>query len=67
DIDNDGKLSTKDALLIIRIVLGQPCDEVTVCGDVNGDGKLGIEEFVYILPRASNRCFTNYNYKCSGR
>jgi len=53
DIDNNGKADLRDAVLTMQILSGQPNTKVTVCADVNGDGKIGTEEVIYILKTLS--------------
>jgi len=43
-----------DAILAIQIVCGiTPTQTVYEAADVNGDGKIGIEELIYILQKLS--------------
>ena len=43
-----------DAIIILQILSGQnPEHDQLSCYDVNGDGKIGIEEVLYILQKVS--------------
>ena len=50
DVDNNGAVDLADAILALRIVNRITVD-VAVCtgSDVSGDGKIGIEEAIYVL------------------
>jgi hypothetical protein len=54
DIDGDGIVDLSDALLAFQILVGMtPSQSVNLSADVNGDGKIGIEELIYILQEVS--------------
>ena len=54
DIDDDEAVSLKDAILVLQILSGNaPSHIVYKESDLNGDGKLGIEEVIYILQKVS--------------
>jgi hypothetical protein len=55
DVDGDKYITLADAILALQIVCGVDTgtETVTVAGDVNGDGKIGIEEVIYILQKFS--------------
>jgi len=54
DVDRDGNVNLTDAILAIRICAGIT-PSVSICpeADVNGDGKIGLAEVVYILQKVS--------------
>ena len=57
DIDDDEAVSLKDAILVLQILSGNtPSSIVYKESDLNGDGKLGIEEAIYILQKVSGWC-----------
>ena len=49
DINDDVSVDLTDAILALQIVAGLNPDGAHLNADVNGDGKIGIEEVVYIL------------------
>ncbi len=51
DADGSGGIDLKDALLIFKMIVGADTgsDTLSLTADVNGDGKLGIAELIYIL------------------
>jgi len=54
DIDGDKNVSLGDAIVVLKILSGvDPGVEVSVSGDVNGDGKIGAEELLYISQKLS--------------
>jgi hypothetical protein len=54
DIDGDKYVSLADAVLVLKVLcgMGEPGD-VSLEGDVNGDGKVGTEEALYITQKVS--------------
>lgn len=48
DIDGDGKISSGDSLLALKVVAGT-ADDINPNADVDGDGKIGLSEAVHIL------------------
>ncbi len=46
DIDGDGRVTIKDALDLIRVILN---DKTIENGDVNGDGKVGLADVIRIM------------------
>jgi hypothetical protein len=54
DINDDDRVDLTDAILTLKIIAGMDTDQ-TVCemADVNGDGKIGMEEVIYILQKIS--------------
>ncbi len=52
DIDGNKKIDVKDAVLALMLLSGADIDEeklAVACADVNGNGKTGMEEVIYIL------------------
>ena len=54
DMDSDGKLTSADALMVLKIVEGElePTDEQRLLADVNGDGKIDSNDARIILRRS---------------
>lgn len=54
DINDDGDVNLTDAILALKIIAGMDTGQ-TVCelADVNGDGKIGLEEVIYIFQKVS--------------
>ncbi len=53
DADGSGTVDLADAIMALRIVAGIAVNNVSLCADVNGDGKIGMEEVVYILQKVA--------------
>jgi hypothetical protein len=52
DINGDGIVSLEDAILGLRITMGSGSGQtISKYADVNGDGKLGLPEVLYVLQR----------------
>ncbi len=51
DIDSGGTVDIADAILVIQIMSGTEVYSVNLYADINGDGKIGLEEVVYILQK----------------
>jgi hypothetical protein len=51
DIDNNGTTDLADAINVLRILAGISVSPVNTGADVNGDGKIGMEEEIYILQK----------------
>ncbi|MCP4345483.1 MAG: DUF1416 domain-containing protein [Desulfobacterales bacterium] len=51
DTDGNGKTELADAVLALQIAAGLNSGSVNMAADVNNDGKIGMEEAVYILRR----------------
>lgn len=50
DVNGDGIVDLKDAVLALQIMTGiTPDSDIQLNADVNGDGKIGMAEVVYIL------------------
>ena len=50
DVDGDGILDLEDAVTALKIMSGTgPSDGVNLGADVNGDGRIGMEEILYIM------------------
>ena len=50
DYDADGDTGLPDAIIGLKTVAGIETKDVDVCrGEINGDGKIGLEEVVHIL------------------
>jgi PKD repeat protein len=57
DVDGNGILDLSDAIAALRILAGV-ATPISVGGDVNGDGKIGIEEIIFILRSISQPDFS---------
>jgi hypothetical protein len=57
DADGSGAIDLKDALLILKVIIGADTGSNTpnLTADINGDGKLGLEELMYILRYAASK------------
>jgi hypothetical protein len=54
DLNRDGKLDLLDAILAIRVCISMtPAEEVNTDMDVDGDGKIGMTEVIYILQKVA--------------
>ena len=54
DINGDCALNLADAVLALRILVGIETSQISADeGDVNGDGRVGSEELIWILHRLS--------------
>ena len=54
DINFDGKLDLGDGILAAQVLAGTaPCASAHKEADVDGDGKIGLDELVYILQKVS--------------
>lgn len=54
DIDNDGNVTLTDVVLGLQLATGQePSGAVTTDADINGDGKIGMEEVLHALQKFS--------------
>jgi hypothetical protein len=51
DIDNNGNIDLKDAIVALQILTETVPDNGCSGGDVNEDGKIGTEELIFILRR----------------
>lgn len=49
DVNDDGVLSGEDAILDLQAICGESSPALTDRADVNGDGRLGAAEAIYIL------------------
>lgn len=53
DINRDRTVDLRDAILSLQIVAGLSPEGIHLSADVNGDGKIGLEEVIYILQKVS--------------
>jgi hypothetical protein len=53
DINADGSVDIADAILALKVSVGISGGDVYPDRDVNGDGRIGIEEVLYILQKVS--------------
>ncbi len=53
DIDGNGFVDLADAIVVLRILNNISVSYVNQNADVNGDGKIGIEELIYILQKVA--------------
>ena len=50
DMNEDASVDIKDIVLILQILTNtEQQDKISLCGDVNNDGKVGLEELTYVL------------------
>lgn len=49
DIDGDGFADLGDAVLGLQIIAGAEPEWDVIIDDVNGDGRIGLEEVIYIF------------------
>lgn len=55
DVNKDGFVNLSDAVLALQVFTGiVPTDVVAVDNDVNGDGKVGMAEVIYVLRKVAN-------------
>ena len=52
DLDSSGRVDLADAILGAKTMVNANL-KVFASGDVNGDGKIGIAEMIYVLQRVS--------------
>ncbi len=56
DIDGSGSVDLTDAIIGLQILTGiEPSADMRIEADVNGDGKIGAEEVVYIMEKTAGR------------
>jgi len=56
DVDGNGKVELKDAVIALKILAGMPPGAAVMIGaDVNNDGKIGVAEVVYILQKVAGK------------
>ena len=53
DLDNSKTIDLTDAVLALQIIAGLNPEGVNLNADVNGDGKIGLAEVLYILQTVS--------------
>ena len=55
DVNNDGAVTIADAILACRVMSRMPTTGHTISSDadVNGDGKIGVAEVIYILQKVA--------------
>jgi len=64
DIDNNGIFELKDAVLGLKIICGiTTASDIHISADVNNDGKIGIEEVIYILQHISGIIFSESKWR----
>ena len=50
DVREDGEVDLLDAIVALKVCAGmRPREEMNRNADVNGDGRIGLEEVIYIL------------------
>jgi len=49
DMDRDNEITLKDALTVLKILISGSTDKPALCADVNGDGRIGFAELIFIL------------------
>ena len=53
DIDFDGSVGLKDAILALQALSGQNIPELNLAADVNSDSKIGLSEAIYSIIHAT--------------
>ena len=53
DVDGNGEIEMRDAILAFQVVCNFPNLNIEKKSDVNGDGKIGLEEVIYIMQEVS--------------
>jgi len=53
DLGGDGIVGIDDAVLALQLAAAREASGVFICADANEDGKIGLEEVVYILQKTS--------------
>jgi len=53
DADGDLSLSLRDAVPVLQVLAGMETADISPDADVNGNGRIGTEEAVYILKEIS--------------
>ncbi len=53
DIDDNGSIELKDAILTLKLLAGINENNINADADITGDGKIGMEEAIYILQKVS--------------
>jgi len=53
DINRDGQVLISDAILSLQVMSGLAPSEIYLDNDVNGDGKIGMEDFIFILQKVA--------------
>lgn len=52
DIDRNGRVDLTDALLVAQVLIDQPSSAFSI-SDIDGDGKIGMAEMIFILQRVA--------------
>lgn len=58
DVNNDGKVNSRDALAVIKYAAGQDVTIITANADVNGDGKINSRDALAIIKYAAGQDVT---------
>lgn len=53
DMNNNDMVDLSDAVLVLQILTQMREHGVSVCADVNSDGRVGMEEVIYIMRKIS--------------
>jgi hypothetical protein len=53
DGDSDVDVDLADAVLALKIMIGLNPDDVHADADMNGDGKIGLQEVIFILQKTA--------------
>jgi len=53
DIDSNGNVELADAMRALKIIAGMNVSGINLNADVNGDGKIGMQEVIHILERVA--------------
>ncbi|QTA91750.1 Dockerin domain-containing protein [Desulfonema magnum] len=49
DVDDSGTIDLLDAIIILKTLVGKNAGSICIYADVNGDGRIGTDEAVYVL------------------
>ncbi len=53
DMNGDDVVDLHDAVLVLQLLTGMQSDAVGTCADVNGDGRVGMEELIDVMRKIS--------------
>lgn len=53
DVDRDARVGLADAVSALKIVAGGSSEAFSAAGDVNGNGRIGLDEVIHVLQQAA--------------
>lgn len=53
DVDGSGNAELADAIVALKLIAGLNISGINLNADLNGDGKIGMQEVIYILQRVT--------------